>query len=223
MTRRRRAGARRQPSTPGPVTWERDARADGHVHPRRRSRRHSRARRRSLQWMVLEGSWSEEYCAGYATWEEAQAGHARTVSQLRGGTPLALETSPTRRRDVMRAIRRSALAVLAAVMVFGLSDAWAHLGGLNAQGCHQNRKTGDYHCHRTSTPPPVASSPPLRGTSHNAQPSANRSSLESGPVKKSSSGICHAPGSSYYQQTMRFTAYPSLEECLNSGGRPPKR
>jgi hypothetical protein len=69
--------------------------------------------------MVLEGSWSEEYCAGYATWEEAQAGHARTVSQLRGGTPLALETSPTRRRDVMRAIRRSALAVLAAVMVTG--------------------------------------------------------------------------------------------------------
>lgn len=24
----------------------------------------------------------------------------------------------------------------------------AHGGGLNAQGCHNNRKTGDYHCHR---------------------------------------------------------------------------
>ena len=24
----------------------------------------------------------------------------------------------------------------------------AHPGGLNAQGCHNNRKTGDYHCHR---------------------------------------------------------------------------
>jgi hypothetical protein len=23
----------------------------------------------------------------------------------------------------------------------------AHPGGLNAQGCHNNRKTGDYHCH----------------------------------------------------------------------------
>lgn len=23
----------------------------------------------------------------------------------------------------------------------------AHGGGLNAQGCHNNRKTGDYHCH----------------------------------------------------------------------------
>ncbi len=24
----------------------------------------------------------------------------------------------------------------------------AHGGGLNAEGCHHNRKTGDYHCHR---------------------------------------------------------------------------
>lgn len=27
----------------------------------------------------------------------------------------------------------------------------AHPGGLNAEGCHNNRKTGDYHCHRAST------------------------------------------------------------------------
>ncbi|MFN6507749.1 excalibur calcium-binding domain-containing protein [Xanthomonas translucens pv. translucens] len=26
--------------------------------------------------------------------------------------------------------------------------ALAHPGGLNAEGCHNNRKTGDYHCHR---------------------------------------------------------------------------
>jgi hypothetical protein len=26
--------------------------------------------------------------------------------------------------------------------------AHAHGGGLNAEGCHKNRKTGDYHCHR---------------------------------------------------------------------------
>jgi hypothetical protein len=28
------------------------------------------------------------------------------------------------------------------------SRAAAHPGGLNAEGCHTNRKTGDYHCHR---------------------------------------------------------------------------
>lgn len=31
-----------------------------------------------------------------------------------------------------------------------LAPALAHPGGLNADGCHNNRKTGDYHCHRGS-------------------------------------------------------------------------
>ena len=29
------------------------------------------------------------------------------------------------------------------------SNAIAHSGGMNAQGCHSNRKTGEYHCHRS--------------------------------------------------------------------------
>lgn len=28
-----------------------------------------------------------------------------------------------------------------------------HGGGLNAEGCHNNRKTGDYHCHRAGAAP----------------------------------------------------------------------
>lgn len=35
--------------------------------------------------------------------------------------------------------------VLASAMPLGVL---AHGGGLNADGCHTNRKTGDYHCHR---------------------------------------------------------------------------
>ena len=31
-----------------------------------------------------------------------------------------------------------------------VTPAGGHPGGLNAQGCHNNRKTGDYHCHRGS-------------------------------------------------------------------------
>jgi hypothetical protein len=49
------------------------------------------------------------------------------------------------------------------------SPASAHGGGLNADGCHTNRKTGEYHCHRAkasssgaprqlvTTPKPAAS------------------------------------------------------------------
>jgi hypothetical protein len=29
----------------------------------------------------------------------------------------------------------------------------AHGGGLNAEGCHTNHKTGDYHCHRGGLSP----------------------------------------------------------------------
>lgn len=28
-------------------------------------------------------------------------------------------------------------------------QAIAHSGGLNAEGCHNNRSTGEYHCHRS--------------------------------------------------------------------------
>jgi hypothetical protein len=42
-------------------------------------------------------------------------------------------------------------------------------------------------------------------------------------VKKSNSGICHDPSSQWYAQTIHYTAFSSLQECLNSGGRLPKR
>ena len=37
---------------------------------------------------------------------------------------------------------------LSLAWVPAISPVLAHGGGLNAQGCHNNRKTGDYHCHR---------------------------------------------------------------------------
>ncbi len=46
------------------------------------------------------------------------------------------------------------LALLVLGMTFSLPHlALAHGGGLNKEGCHNNRKTGDYHCHRGASPP----------------------------------------------------------------------
>lgn len=42
-------------------------------------------------------------------------------------------------------------------------------------------------------------------------------------VKKSKTGICHSPGGSYYDRTKNFTPFKTLDECLKSGGRLPKR
>ncbi|WP_094078560.1 YHYH domain-containing protein [Microvirga guangxiensis] len=42
----------------------------------------------------------------------------------------------------MKALFAGLLASLVATAALG------HPGGLNKDGCHNNRKTGDYHCHR---------------------------------------------------------------------------
>ena len=43
------------------------------------------------------------------------------------------------------------------------------------------------------------------------------------PVKKSRTGICHEFGSKYYKQTKYYHAFQSIDECIKSGGRLPKR
>lgn len=41
------------------------------------------------------------------------------------------------------------IALSAGLLLLAASAvAHAHGGGLNAEGCHTNRKTGEYHCHR---------------------------------------------------------------------------
>ncbi|WP_397533408.1 YHYH domain-containing protein [Roseateles sp.] len=39
-------------------------------------------------------------------------------------------------------------AALLCALLVAAGESYAHPGGLNAEGCHNNRKTGDYHCHR---------------------------------------------------------------------------
>ena len=46
---------------------------------------------------------------------------------------------------------------------------------------------------------------------------------EEPPVKMSKTGICHARDTCYYAQTKNYTAYNTLEECLQAGGRRPKK
>jgi hypothetical protein len=44
--------------------------------------------------------------------------------------------------------RKWAFLGLLSVALMSADRAGAHPGGLDRQGCHTNRKTGDYHCHR---------------------------------------------------------------------------
>jgi len=45
-----------------------------------------------------------------------------------------------------------ARAYLFSIAYCSFTLAHAHGGGLNSEGCHNNHKTGDYHCHK---PPPL--------------------------------------------------------------------
>ncbi len=56
-----------------------------------------------------------------------------------------------------------------------------------------------------------------------AQTGVTQTKSEEAPVKKSRTGICHAHGSTYYARTINFTPFKTLDECLKSGGRLPKR
>lgn len=43
--------------------------------------------------------------------------------------------------------------MLAALFALAAGGALAHGGGLNAEGCHHERRTGGYHCHRAQVAP----------------------------------------------------------------------
>ena len=43
------------------------------------------------------------------------------------------------------------------------------------------------------------------------------------PVKKSKTNICHKEGSRYYDITRHFKAYKTIKDCIESGGRLPKK
>ena len=38
------------------------------------------------------------------------------------------------------------------LVLFLSTGLWSHGGGLNKDGCHNERKTGGYHCHRSQSP-----------------------------------------------------------------------
>ena len=47
-----------------------------------------------------------------------------------------------------------AKVLLSSLVLLQGAVAAAHPGGLNREGCHNNRKTGDYHCHGGGAPAP---------------------------------------------------------------------
>lgn len=95
----------------------------------------------------------------------------------------------------MRTFFASATAAFLLALV--ASRALASPGALDENGCHYERKRGNYHCHREEP----------ANTNRNAA------------VKKSRENICHDRHSPNYEMLRYFVAYRTMDECLMSGGR----
>lgn len=58
------------------------------------------------------------------------------------------------------------------VSLAGMSSgaALSHSGGLNAEGCHNDRRNGGYHCHRSGSPSRPAARTTYQGLTRDATP-----------------------------------------------------
>jgi hypothetical protein len=72
-----------------------------------------------------------------------------------------------------------------------------------------------------STTAPAATGSPSPSPAASASPAAPGTQA-AGVVKLSRTGICHVPSDPNYADTIYFTPYATLDECLAAGGRLPK-
>jgi hypothetical protein len=92
------------------------------------------------------------------------------------------------------------LTLTAAALTLAAGPASAHNGKLDANGCHYESATGEYHCHKEVKP--------------------NRN--VNAAAKKSRENVCHDKSSSNYSTIKYFVAYKTMGECVSSGGKPAK-
>lgn len=92
----------------------------------------------------------------------------------------------------------------------------------SASTCNGEQKAKEEPKPATSTTAPVINITPTPSQYKPTTPAPTPQAQPSAVTKLSRSGICHAPGSTYYSRTKYFTPYNTLEECLRVG-RLPKR
>ena len=90
------------------------------------------------------------------------------------------------------------LTALALPLALATGAAHAHPGKLDANGCHYESASGEYHCHKEVKP--------------------NRNVKAA--VKKSRENVCHDRSSPNYTTLKYFIAYKTMGECVTSGGKP---
>lgn len=84
------------------------------------------------------------------------------------------------------------------------------------------KKSAETQTKQQPSPPKPATPKPASPSTPKPKPT-EKPAPTTGTVKLSKNKICHAPGTTYYNRTKNYTPYPSLQSCLNAGGRLPKQ
>jgi cytochrome c5 len=96
------------------------------------------------------------------------------------------------------------------------------LAGLSVQAQTNAAATGTAKAAAPAASAPAAKAAPAAASV--AAPAASAAKAEAEPeVKKSNAGICHDKTSPGFKQTKNFTAFKTMDECIKSGGRAPKK
>lgn len=74
----------------------------------------------------------------------------------------------------------------------------------------------------STTTAPAAAPATSATTASKAKPAASAATADP-EVKKSTAGVCHDKASKGYKQTKNFSGFKTMDECLKSGGRAPKK
>jgi uncharacterized membrane protein len=72
------------------------------------------------------------------SWPELERSHAESYIRFDFSVKIKMQG---------KAIITAALAISMAMVPLAATTAHAHSGGTNSDGCHENKKSGDYHCH----------------------------------------------------------------------------
>jgi hypothetical protein len=82
-------------------------------------------------------------------------------------------------------------------------NVFSHSGRTDSSGCHQNKRTGDYHCHNDAS-------------NFTKENSSNFNSNECPVVGNTDSNIYHVSGGRFYETMLERNSDGDNRKCFNS-------